>query len=117
RGLREPLEVVVPTVRVRLGRLGAGEVAVLEPEPRPRTFRHELDFDRARARRDAVRPLLAVFPAPGEDEPVWRVELDEFASRGMARGHADPVQTSGPRLERRRLAHPANRLVPVDPQF
>src|SRR5260370_31781791 len=71
-GDHKSLEVVVPAVAVRFGRLVARQVAMREAKPRPITGGHEFDLDRRRARRHRVRAGFARFPAPCEAEPVRR---------------------------------------------
>src|SRR5436189_3531045 len=82
-GNLEAREVVIPAVRVGGDRLRARKVLVHEADARAVALGHQFDLDRGRARGDA----RLAFPAPGEDEPVRRVELDELASSRMAGDH------------------------------
>src|SRR5207249_4363362 len=102
RGDRETLEVVLPAVRVRLGRLGARQVAVGEPKKCPAVLWHELDLHRGRARRDRIRAFDAGLPAPRVDEPVGRFELDELAGGNVTRNDEVSVRAAGTCVERDR---------------
>jgi hypothetical protein len=109
----EPREVVIPAVRVRLGRLSGRKVAVDEAEARALALGCELDLDRRRARWHA---FLAV-PAPGVDEPAGRVELDVFAARRVSGDDLAEVDPAGPWIEVGLHALPADELLRVDEEL
>src|SRR5262249_53940012 len=99
RRLREPRQVVVPTLAVGARRLLVREAAVDEGQARPGPGRLELDLDRARSRRDELRPAASLLPAPGVDQPPGRVDLDELAARDAPRDDAHPDRSTRPRIE------------------
>src|SRR6266540_4171667 len=112
-GGHEPREVVIPAVRVRLGSLGVGEVAVDEAQVRAVALGRQLDLDR----RGSGRNAALVLPAPGEDEPARWIDFDELAARGVAGNDVAVVEPAGLRLEGRLLSHPARCLVRIDQEL
>src|SRR4051812_19278214 len=116
-GDRETLQVVIPPMRVRLRGLRARQVAVGQTQRRPLAVGNEVDLDRRRARRHRVLAVRARLPAPGEHEPPGRIELHELAARRVAGDDADAVDAARTRVERRRLPHPARRLLLVDEEL
>src|SRR5262249_53355887 len=114
RGGREPREVVLPALRVRLGRRRAGQVAVHEPERRSFSARDEFDLDRARPGRKELRPAATELPAPRVDEAAERVDLEDDAARDAAGGHLDPQGAARPQVERDRPTPPAMCLDGID---
>src|SRR6266487_1437062 len=109
----EAWEVVIPAVSVRLGRLGIWKVAVNEVQARAVALRCQLDLDRRRAGRHA----FLVVPAPGEDEPAGRVELDVLTARGVARNDLAEIDAAGSGVEVGVHALPARELLRVDEEL
>ena len=74
---REPVQVGVPALAVMVHGLEVGEPMVGEPDEGSVGGGLEGDLDGGRARWDDG----VVLPSPGEDQAMWRVELDELAPR------------------------------------
>src|SRR5262245_7033991 len=83
-----------------------------EPKSRAVAARDELDRDRRAPRFE--RGLGTGLPAPGEHQPLRRVDLDELAAGSVSGNHRDPVEATGAGVEVGRLPHPASRLLGID---
>src|SRR5256714_786473 len=116
-GNGQPLQVMVPALRVRFGGFRARQIAMDEGEHRSGSFRHELDLDRGRPGGHGVRAALARLPAERVDEPPRCIELDELAARRVAGDDLDAVRAARARVERRRHAPPRSRLVRIDQEL
>src|SRR6266576_2229729 len=85
-------------------------------QPRAATLGRQLDLDRRRPRADRRR-RIALLPAPGEDEPVRRIELDVLTGRDVSGDHLAPEHPARLRLELRVSALPLLELLRVDEEL
>jgi hypothetical protein len=91
----ESAEVELPPLAVVIALLLVGQIVVAQHDARPAVLRVQRDDDTCGAGRDGV----VVRPAPGENEAVRRVHLDELASR-LASGRGSLRQVPAPASRR-----------------
>src|SRR5207244_798303 len=65
----------------------------------------------------AGRNAALVLPAPREDEPVGRIELEILAERGVTGDDLAAINAARPRIEIGVHAFPADELVRVDEEL
>jgi hypothetical protein len=91
----ESAEVELPPLAVVIALLLVGQIVVAQHDARPAVLRVQRDDDTGGAGRDG----MVVRPAPGENQAVRRVHLDELASR-LASGRGSLRQVPAPASRR-----------------
>src|SRR5215469_12965205 len=98
----ESVEVEVPALAVVIPLSGIGQVVVTQDDAGAAVLGLQRDHHTRGARTD----LVIVGPAPGENEPMRRVDLDEFADSLDAVADVHAIAATRHSLERGVAAHP-----------